>query len=218
MSIPQPIHLTPFSSDLRHLLLDTIPTLLRCNDSFFHPLHRMHPTQKFERRHQHDLTSEQARTRSCVSPLARYSRATVGSEDAAALGASCSNRTVLLNLSGCSSPAAPGPLLPSWMSLILSSSCWVFSDVTARCVRLSTRHLLIILAHPCTSLNSSSLPLFHSLCLDDSVFLRIHPCFSRQGSLNDRSDSFSALIVMWLCRFSMRCKRCASSGQPPKCP
>ena len=62
----------------------------------------------------------------------------------------------------------------------------------------------------CTSLHSSSFPLFDSLCLSDSVFVRIHPCFSRQGSLNDRSDSLSAFIVMWLCRFSIRCKRCAS--------
>ena len=90
----------------------------------------------------------------------------------------------------------------------------VFSDVTARCVRISNRHLLISSVPgfhkhiACTSLNSSSFPLFDSLCLSESVFARIHPCFSRQGSLNDRSDSFSAFVVMWLCRFSMRCKRC----------
>ena len=85
----------------------------------------MDPTQKFVRRHQHDLTFEHVRTpgRSCVSPLARYSRATIGSEDAAALGAPCSNRAVFLNLSGRSSPAASDPLWPTWMSLILSSSC-----------------------------------------------------------------------------------------------
>ena len=90
----------------------------------------------------------------------------------------------------------------------------VFSDVTARCVRLSNRHLLIIsvFRYPwhisCTSLNSSSFPFFHSLSLGDSVFVRSHPCFSRQGSLNDRSDSLSAFVIMWLCRCSMRCKRC----------
>ena len=60
---------------------------------------------------------------------------------------------------------------------------------------------------PCTSLNSSSFTLVDSLCLSDSVLVRIHPCFSSQGSLNDRSDSLSAFIVMWLCRFSVRCKR-----------
>ena len=62
----------------------------------------------------------------------------------------------------------------------------------------------------CTSLHSSSFPLFELLSLSGSVLKRIHPCFSRQGSLNDRSDSLSAFIVMWLCRFSMRCKRCIS--------
>ena len=108
-----------------HLLLDTIPTLLPCNDSFVNPSRRVDPTQKFVRRHQHDMTSAQVRTPAdlSVSPLARYSRATIGSEDAAALGASCSSRSVFLHSSDCSSVAAPDPLLPTWMSLILFSSC-----------------------------------------------------------------------------------------------
>ena len=50
-------------------------------------------------------------------------------EDDDALGASCSNGTVFLNLSGCSSLAASNPLLPTWMSLIPFSSCW-FSVVS----------------------------------------------------------------------------------------
>ena len=61
--------------------------------------------------------------RFCVSPLAIL-QSNSRIEDAAALGASCSNRTVVLNLSGCASPAASDPLLPTWMSLILFSSCW----------------------------------------------------------------------------------------------
>ena len=67
-------------------------------------------------------------------------------------------------------------------------------------------------AHPLAprSTRALSFPLFHSLCLGDSVFVRIHPCFSRQGSLNDRSDSFSAFVIMWLCRSYMRCKRCTA--------
>ena len=83
-------------------------------------------------------------------------------------------------------------------------------------MRPSNRHQLIISVPgsnrhiPCTSLNSSSFPLFHSLCLSDSVFVRIHPCFSRQSSLNDRSDFLSAFVIMWLWRFSMRCKRCTA--------
>ena len=96
-----------------------------------------------------------------------------------------------------SSPAASDPLLPTWMSLILSVLfVLVFSDVTARYVRMSNRHLLISVFSyhmhiPCNSLNSSSFPLFDSLCLSDFVFVRIHPCFSRQSSLNDCPDSLS---------------------------
>ena len=133
-------------------------------------------------------------------------------EEDAALGASCSKRTVFLNLSGCSALADSHPLSPTWMSLIIFSSCWVFCDVTARCVRISNRHLLIISVPglhwhiPCASLNSSSFLLFHSLCLGDSVIVCIHPCFSRQGSLNDRSDSFSAFVIMWFCRSPMLCQ------------
>ena len=88
-----------------------------------------------------------------------------------------------------------------------------FSDVTARCVRMSNRHLLIISVPrfhrhiSSTSLYSSSFPLFDSLCLSDSVLVRIHPCLSRQGSLNDRSDSLSEFISTWFCRFSLRCKQ-----------
>ena len=62
MSNSQPIHLIRFCWDLWHLLLDTNPTLLRCNDSFVLPSRRRHPTKKFVRRHQHDLTSAQVRT------------------------------------------------------------------------------------------------------------------------------------------------------------
>ena len=178
----------------------------------------MHPTQKFVRRHQHDLASAQVRTPAdFVSHRSQdFPEQTVGSEDADALEASCSNRTVFLNLSGCSSPAASEPLLPTWMSPNLSSFVLVFSDVTARCVRMSNRRLLIISVpgfHRHISLHLAQLelfPLFDSLCLSDSVSVRFYPCFSRQGFLNDRSDSLSAFVVMWLCRFSIRCKRCAS--------
>ena len=40
-----PPRLNQFFGDLRHFLLDTTPTLLRCNDSFVHPSHGTHPTQ-----------------------------------------------------------------------------------------------------------------------------------------------------------------------------
>ena len=94
------------------------------------------------------------------------------------------------------------------------SKCSLRAASLPRKMRVSIRHLLLIPGFhkhiPCTSLNSSSFPLFDSLCLGDSVFLCIHPCLSRQSFLNDRSDSLSAFVIMWLCRFSMRCNRCAS--------
>ena len=55
-------HFIHFSWNLHHLLLDTNPTCLRCNDSFIHPSRRTHPTQKFVRRHLHDRTFAQIRT------------------------------------------------------------------------------------------------------------------------------------------------------------
>ena len=76
---------------------------------------------------------------------------------------------------------------------------------------MSNRHLLrtsVPLAH---LLHLAQLELFsslfHSLCLSDPVVVCIHPRLSRHGSLNDRSDSLSAFVIMWLCRSSMRCKR-----------
>ena len=93
-------------------------------------------------------------------------------------------------------------LPPSFANADVSHSVFFvlfFSGVTARCVRMSNRHVLISSVPgfhrhiSCTSLNSSSFPLFDSLCLGDSVFARIHPCFSRQSSLNDRSDSLSGI-------------------------
>ena len=56
-------------------------------------------------------------------------------------GAPFSDRTVLLNLSGCSSFAVSALHLPTWMSLILSSSCWFSSSPDATPCR--ARHLFI---------------------------------------------------------------------------
>ena len=176
MSNSQPIHLQ-FTSLKISGISSSIPIQ---HFSDVTTLSSMHPTQKFVRRHQHDLTSARVRTPAdfCVSPLARHSRATVGSEDAAALGASCSNRTVFLNLSGWSSPVASDPLLPTWMSLILPSSCWFPLDVTARCVRLSNRHLLIISVFTGTIRTSpaprSTRALFFSLTRSVSVILSLY--------------------------------------------
>ena len=109
---------------------------------------------------------------------------------------------------------------PRWRLSWRSRPCRIPSLLLARCDRMSTRRLLLIAGlrwHiTCTSLNSSSFPLVHSLCLGDSVFVCIHPCFSRQGSLNSRSDSFSTYVFVWFDRSSMRCQCCktrtASSG------
>ena len=68
----------------------------------------------------------------------------------------------------------------------------------------------------CTSLNSSSFPLFDTLCLSDSVFVRIHSCFFPVKVLSMIVLILSAFVVMWLCRFSMRCKRCTSWAAPGK--
>ena len=53
-------------------------------------------------------------------------------------------------------------------------------------------------------------PLFHSLCLGDSVFVCIHLCFSRQSCLINRSDSFSTFVVVRFHRSSMRSQRCTT--------
>ena len=84
-----------------------------------------------------------------------------------AFGASCSNRTVFLNLSGCSSCAVSDPLLPMWISLSLFSSCSL-SLVLDRCDRMSIRHLLIIsvpVFHRHTRCTSFPLELIFSLSL-----------------------------------------------------
>ena len=98
---------THFSWHLRHTLLDTAPTLLRCNDTRVHPSHRIDPTQKCVQ-----MTSAQVRTPAdLVSHLSQDgSRATCGSEDADVFRASCSNRSIFLRPSVCSSWIASDPL------------------------------------------------------------------------------------------------------------
>ena len=88
----------------------------------------------------------------------------------------------------------------------------------ARCDRMSIRRLLLIPGFhkhlPYTSFNSRSSPLFHLLCLGDSVSVCIHPCLSRPGFLCDLSiivlTSFSTVCVVWFDRSSMRCHRCTT--------
>ena len=145
MSNSQPTHVIHFSSDLRHLLLDTNPTRLRCNDSFVHPSRRTHPTQKFVRRHQHDLTSAQARTpadlashRSQEIPEQQLGRKTLlHSELLAQIVQSSLTCQVVLHL-------LPLVLFSQRGSLsFCPRRAGFFPDVTARGVRLLNRHLLI---------------------------------------------------------------------------
>ena len=88
------------------------------------------------------------------------------------------------------------------MSLILFSSC--LSLVLARCDRMSIRILLVVQRHIPAPLSTPAVfPLFHSLCLNDAVFVCIHPCFTCQSSLDNCSASFRAChtflcIVQWL--------------------
>ena len=65
----------------------------------------------------------------------------------------------------------------------------VLSLVFARCDRMSIRI--------CSSVSAAP-----SLC--------IHPCRTRQGSLDNRSDSFSTFIVVWFRHSSVRCQRCTT--------
>ena len=108
------------------------------------------------------------------------------SEDADALGASCSTSSsltcqVVLPL------AASDPLLPSWMSLILFSSCWlsVMSPPGASACRTAT----------CSSSFSPG-----SKGTSPALLLS-------RDSLSLSSDSLSELFFTWFCRFSLRCKQ-----------
>ena len=179
----------------------------------------MHPTRKFVCRHQHDLTSAQVRTPAdIVSHRSQgYSRVTVGSEDAAALEASCSNRTVFLYLSGCSSPAS-GPVDVSHSVLFVL----VLYDVTARCVRMSNRHLLVISVSMGTSpAPRSTRALFVSLTRPVSAILSLY------APILTFPVKVLSMIVLILSRNSSLCGfvafPCDASAahpgrQPPVCP
>ena len=139
------------------------------------------------------------------------------------LGASCSNHSVLLNFSGCSSFVVSAPLLPVWVSLIPFSSCWFSSspDATAcqSAICSSFQGSIGTSAAPfssrpnatvCRSAIRFSGPLFSlSFALSSAILslYAIHPSSSCQCSFNNGSDCFSAFVIMWLDRSSMRCQR-----------
>ena len=72
------------------------------------------------------------------------------------VGASCSNRTDFLNLSGCSSFTVSDPLWPMWTSLILfSSCCFSSSQMRPHVDPPSAPHSQVPETHPlCTSRSS----------------------------------------------------------------
>ena len=98
------------------------------------------------------------------------------------------------------------------MRVLLDAQCCRIGRVVCRPRQI--RHLLLVPKFrrhlTCSSFYSSSFPFFHSLCLGDSVLVRIHPCFSCQGPLDNRSGSLSAFVIIWLCRFSIQCMRCTA--------
>ena len=134
-------------------------------------------------------------------------------------GASYSNRSVLSQV--VSSFAASDPLLPMWIYLshyvlFVLGFLWCHRQMRPR----SFSRVFFFLAG-CGrsfpgSVGTSPAPrstraLFLSLTRSVSAILSLYacirPCLSRQSSLNDRSDSLSAFVVMWFDRSSMRCKR-----------
>ena len=185
-------------------------TRFRSNLWIFHL--KVHPTQQFAYRRQHDLTSALVRTPADI--VSHNSQDILGQHmDRKMLMYSelqCSSRSVFLHSSKCSSLDDPDPLLLTRMLLIFF--VWVLYDVAASCVRMLNRHLLIIFsrvpqAHP---LHFTQLELFSSLGLAFShrlCPLCFHPGFSCQSSLENSSDSFSEFILTWFCRFFIEKKQ-----------
>ena len=184
----------------------------------------MHPTQKVVQ-----MTSAQVRTpadfvshNSLDVPWATHE-----SEDADVLR----TRSFLLHAQVVLSSSIRPFVLPSLPLILFCYSdashyflfVLVLSDVTARCIRMSNRHLLIISvsrvprAHP---LLLAQLELFTSLWLALSqrfCIVRIHPCFSVK---------VLSMIVPIISRHSSSCGfvafpcdgSAAHLGQPPVCP
>ena len=120
-------------------------------------------------------------------------------EDDSVFGACCSNRSIFLNVQVVLHLLSPILFYPCRCLSFCARR--VVSLVFARCDRMSIRICSSILdakRHiPCTS-----------FCLGDAIF--IHPCRTRQGSLDNRSHSFSTSIVVWFRRSSVRCQRCTT--------
>ena len=135
----------------------------------------------------------------------------VEDDDVDGFGASCSNRTALLNRSGCSFSAVSDHLLPMWMSLILFSSCWLSSSPDATACRSA---ICSFLGSTGTSpAPHSARPLFLSFTCSTSAtlclcaFILVSPVKVLSIIL---PDSFSTFITVWFHRSSMRCQHCTA--------
>ena len=91
---------------------------------------------------------------------------------------------------------------------------FVLFFVLATCDCMSIRNVLLT-----PGFHGHALHLFQqSLCLGDSVFVCIHPCRSRQGSLNNRYDAFSTFVVVWFLGVFPCDASAAQPRQPPVWP
>ena len=95
--------------------------------------------------------------------------------------------------------------------------CLLFSCTNVDVPSLCSRHVVFRPSPDATACRSDifspfpgSIGTSHSLCLGNSICVCIHPSLTRQGSLDNCSDSYSTFIVVWFCRSSMRCQRCTT--------
>ena len=206
-------HFIHFSWNLHHLLLDTNPTCLRCNDSFIHPSRRTHPTQKFLRRHLHDRTFAQIRTpadfvshHSEDIPEQQVGRKTLMHSEILA-------QIVLSSLTcrGCFFNCC------LWSSFANVDVCslragflWHHRQMGPHVEPPSAHHLCSRVPNAHTPAPRSTRTLLLSFTRSVSAILSLYAFILAspvKDSLNDRSDRFRCFVMMWLCRSPMRCKR-----------
>ena len=190
-----------FLRDIEHLLFDTNPTLLRCNDSFIHSSRRIHTTQKFVCHRPRDLNSAQipalyglvSRQSQDIQETHAWTKLRLNLKIIALIVVFSSTCQGVLHV------LSPILLHHIWMFLILFSSCCLSSspDVTAcrsaicsplqGSIGTSPAPLLELLFFPSLALSQR---LSVSLC----AFILALPV--KEGSLRSLSDSLSPFIVV----------------------